>query len=129
MESPKYYTDINLNMEPHPLTGDVTVLVNEMAVRRSLVHVGQMLPFDIPFEPDLHGYVRELLFELPSDTTRLALASRVKWAIQRIEPRADVLDVRVTLSHDETSYYVEVAFRVKSLLNEYTIGFYLERIR
>lgn len=124
----RYYSDLDLNFKPHPLTGDVTTLTNVQAAKRSLVHIGSMLPFDIPFEPDHHGHIRELLFEIPSDTTRLALASRVKWAINRMEPRADIIDVKVTL-HNENTYFVEVLFKVLSLLEQYSTGFYLERLR
>lgn len=124
-----YYSDLNLAFEPHPLTGDVTTTTNENAVKRSLMHIGHMISYDIPFEPELHGHIQELLFDIPSDTTRLALASRLKWAINKLEPRANIKEIKVTLDHQENAYFVEVLFTVLSLLQEYSTGFYLERVR
>lgn len=124
-----FYSDINLNFTPHPMTGDFTFLSNEQAVKRSLIHIGSMLPYDIPFEPDWHGHVRELLFELPTDATSSAIEQRVKWAIKKLEPRADIKSVDVTLSSDETGYRIVVTFDVISLVETQTLEFYMERIR
>lgn len=124
----RYYSDINLDFKPHPLTGDVTTLLNAQAVRRSLIHIGNMLPFDIPFNPDYHGHIRELLFEIPSETTRIALASRIKWVIGKMEPRAKIIDVKITI-HNENQYHCQVLFSVLSLMGEYSTEFYLERLR
>ena len=124
-----FYSDINLNFTPHPMTGDFTFLSNEQAVKRSLIHIGSMLPYDIPFEPDWHGHIRELLFELPTDATSSAIEQRVKWAIKKLEPRADIKSVDVTLSSDETGYRIVVTFDVISLVETQTLEFYMERIR
>lgn len=124
-----YYSDINLNFKPHPLTGDVTTLIDDNAVKRSLVHIGEMLPFDIPFQPNWHGHIRELLFELPSATTTNVLEKNIRWAIKKMEPRAVVDDVEIQLTNNETAYSVIVRFHVISLIDQYEINFYLERIR
>ena len=125
----QYYSDLNLAFKPHPKTGDVTLLTNEDAVRRSLLHIGMMLPYDIPFKPDAHGHVRELLFEIPSDATRLALASNIKWALTTLEPRADIKEINAVLDSSEAGYNIEVVFSVLSLIGEYKAQFYLQRIR
>ena len=124
-----FYSDINLNFTPHPLTGDFTFLTDDQAVKRCLVHIGNMAPYDIPFEPDLHGHIRELLFELPTDSTTAVIEQRVKWAITKLEPRADVKSVEVRLSSDETAYHITVTFDVISLVETQTIEFYMERVR
>lgn len=124
-----FYSDINLNFTPHPMTGDFTFLSNEQAVKRCLMHIGTMLPYDIPFEPDLHGHIRELLFELPTDATASTIEQRVRWAIQKLEPRADIKSVDVSLTSDETGYRIVVTFDVISLVETQTLEFYMERIR
>ena len=111
-----FYSDINLNFTPHPMTGDFTFLSNEQAVKRCLMHIGAMSPYDIPFEPDLHGHIRELLFELPTDATASTIEQRVRWAIQKLEPRADIKSVDVSLTSDETGYRIVVTFDVISLV-------------
>ena len=124
-----FYSDINLNFIPHPMTGDFTFLSNEQAVKRCLTHIGTMLPYDIPFEPDLHGRTRELLFELSTDATTSTIEQRVRWAIQKLEPRADIKSVDVSLTSDESGYRIIVTFDVISLVETQTLEFYMERIR
>lgn len=124
-----FYSDINLNFVPHPLTGDVTFLSDADAVKRALVHIGEMVSFDIPFEPDLHGHTRELLFEIPSDTTKSALEKLLRWAINKLEPRAAIDEIVIDLAMEESAYQIEVKFHVISLIEQQSVKFYLERIR
>lgn len=127
--SNNFYSDINLNFKPHPSTGDITFLSNENAVKRAMVHIGEMIPYDIPFEPKLHGHIRQILFELPTAATENALSKNIEWAIKKMEPRAIIDDISVTPTNNESAYHVVVKFTVISILDEQTIDFYLERIR
>ena len=124
-----YYSDLTLNLKPHPMTGDITFLTDAAAVKRALLHIAQMRPYDIPFEPDLHGHIQALLFESPSPAVAAALESRIKWAFNKLEPRADIKKVDAHISDDETGYRIQITFSVLSLLNEQTIEFFVERIR
>lgn len=129
MKQQEYYSDLNLAFIPHPLTGDVSTLTDADAVKRAVFHVANLLPFDIPFQPDWHGQVRALLFEPNSGATRAALATNIRWSIEKLEPRAKVLDVEVSDADDGSRYYIEVKFSILSLAQEYTHGFYLQRVR
>lgn len=124
-----FYSDINLNFKPHPLTGDITFLADDNAVKRSLVHIAAMLPYDIPFESEKHGHIRELLFENPSDATIVALEQRIRWAIETMEPRARIDNIDITLSAQENGYHIKVDFHVVSLIEQQSIEFYMERLR
>lgn len=129
MAQNKYYSDLNLTFKPHPVTGDLTFLTNEDAVKRSLKHIAEMLPYDIPFEKDYHGQIRELLFELPSDDVSITLQSRIKWAFNTLEPRVNIKQIDVKLSQDETGYDITLYFTIISLLDDHKYTFVLERIR
>lgn len=123
------YWDINLNFIPHPLTGDMTFIKDENAVKRSMVHVANTMPYDIPFQPELHGHIRELLFELPTDATVATIEQRIRWAIQKLEPRAEIKSIDAQLTADEAGYRIVVSFDVISLIEPQTLEFYLERVR
>ncbi len=129
MAQNKYYSDLNLTFKPHPVTGDLTFLTNEDTVKRSLKHIAEMLPYDIPFEEDYHGQIRELLFELPSDDVSITLQSRIKWAFNTLEPRVNIKQIDVKLSQDETGYDITLYFTIISLLDDHKYTFVLERIR
>ena len=127
--SDKYYSDLNLSFQPHPLTGDITFLSNEQAVKRSLMTIANTLPYDVPFKPDLHGQIRELLFEMPSPVVAATLKTRITCAFNKLEPRAKIEDIDIQVSNDETGYAVRVKFSVISLLNQQEIQFFIGRIR
>lgn len=129
MEQNKYYSDLNLTFKPHPKTGDITCLTNEDAVKRSMKHIAEMLPYDIPFEKDYHGQIRELLFDLPSDDVTLTLESRIKWAFNTLEPRIDIKQINIEISQDEAGYDITIYFTIISLLGDHEYKFVLERIR
>lgn len=124
-----YYSDLNLFLQPHPLTGDITFLSDANAVKRALMHIIMMRPYDIPFEPDYHGHIQDLLFELPSDSVSATLQSRIKWAINKLEPRADVEEIDVTMRQDESGYDIRVMFSVLSIIEDQELQFFIERIR
>ncbi len=129
MAQNKYYSDLNLTFKPHPATGDLTFLSNEDAVKRSLKHIAEMLPYDIPFEKDYHGQIRELLFELPTDDVKITLKSRIEWAFHTLEPRVNIKQVDVELSQDESGFDITIYFTIISLLGDHKYNFVLERIR
>lgn len=125
----EYYKDINLDFKPHPLTGDITYLGNEKAVSRTLRHITEMSPYDSPFNADLHSHLRKTLFELPSEVTKSVMEEKLKWAFNTIEPRAKIHKISIQLNQDETKYEIQVDYSVKSLIENYSTKFYIERLR
>lgn len=125
----KKYTDIDLTFTPHPVTGDVAVLRDADAVKRSLRNLMYMGKFDRPFEPDLGANLRQLLFEPINPMTEKAIDMQIRGAISRYEPRVSVTELTVDGRPDENGYVVTLKFVIDALSTFETITTFLEKIR
>ena len=62
--SPDVYSDLNLLFTAHPITKDVTRLLDADAVKRSVKNIVLTNYYERPFKPAFGGGIRNLLFEL-----------------------------------------------------------------
>lgn len=125
----KKYSDIDLTFIPHPITGDISVLRDVEAVKRSLRNLLYMGRYDRPFEPDIGANLRQLLFEDMNPLTEQALIMQIRGAISRYEPRVTVIDLKVTGSPDRNGYDVSLSFVVDSLSAIESVTTFMERVR
>jgi phage baseplate assembly protein W len=125
----KKYSDIDLSFTPHPITGDITVLRDAEAVKRSLRNLISMNRFDRPFEPDLGTNLRNLLFEPINPLTEKSIDMQIRGAISRYEPRVSITDLTIEGRPDEHGYYITLKFVIDSLSIFETITAFLEKIR
>jgi phage baseplate assembly protein W len=125
----KKYSDFDLSFLPHPVTGDVSILRDVEAVKRSLRNLLYMGRFDRPFEPDIGANLRQLLFEDINPLTEKSIDMQIRGAISRYEPRATVVDLKVTGSPDRNGYEVYLTFVVDTLSTMESISTFMERIR
>lgn len=125
----KKYSDIDLSFIPHPISGDITILRDANAVKRSVRNLMFMGKFDRPFEPDLGANLRQLLFEPINPMTERAIDMQIRGAISRYEPRVTITDLTVEARPDEYGYNVTLSFVIDTLSSVETISSFLEKIR
>ena len=63
------FTDINLNLVKHPVTGDIAKLSNVEAVKASVRNLINTNKGERPFHPEIGSNIRKALFEPSVDTT------------------------------------------------------------
>ena len=81
------------------------------------------------FQPEVDGGLGPLLFENFSALTNSRLKTAVENAMKRFEPRAEVVDVKVTPVEDQNAYYVRITFVPDNEVQEEDLEVYLERTR
>ena len=128
-EQEKYYSDLDLSLTVHPMTGDLIPKRNTEAVRRSIRHIFSLEAGDIPFQPDLHAGIKAMLFEPVDSTTAVNIEKRLEWLVKRMEPRAVFKKVQVIPSHDGTGYNISVWFSIKSIMVDDQYTFFIQRVR
>ena len=79
------------------------------------------------FQPDVEGGLGPLLFENFSDLTTSRIESKIRQAIGKFEPRADVQSVNVKPSPDENAYLVNIVYIPDNDIQETNLEVYLER--
>ena len=123
------YRDIDLSLTIHPLTGDISTKINEEAVQRSLRTIFMWEKWDVPFNSKYRDYIKELLFEIPSVLVASTLKTRIEWLISTVEPRINVVEVKVSLLPDGNSYDVTILYEILNLNKQETFNYVLQRIR
>ena len=92
----RWYTDIDLNLKPHPSSGDLVLKKDNDAVKRSIRNIMLTNNYERPFKPNFGANLRALLFELADDITKFEIRKQITEAIQDYEPRVRVDDIFLT---------------------------------
>ena len=108
----KTYRDLDLFFTRRSRDSDVNVLTNVTAVKRSVRNLILTNFYEKPFHPVIGSGVRDLLFEIVSPLTAIALAQSVEDVINNYEPRALLLGVDVIDNIDANAYDITVTFEV-----------------
>ena len=123
------YSDLDLTLTPNPLTGDLTPLTNVAAIRRSVVNLVMMEPFDIPFDFGSGASIKRLLFEPANELTAAALNTRIEFLINKYETRAVLQSVSTQISSDSLGFNVTITFLARASSTIETFTFYVSRVR
>tara|TARA_Y200000002_G_scaffold187155_1_gene154505 strand:+ start:811 stop:1212 length:402 start_codon:yes stop_codon:yes gene_type:complete len=106
------YKDISLSFEPHPVSGDLKVLHNENAIRRSVRNIVQTIPtekfFNSLFGSDVYGS----LFEFVDFGTASNIRGQIEIALDNFEPRIDNVSCGVDPQPDINSFEVTVIYDI-----------------
>ena len=109
------FKDISLSFEPHPITKDLPVLMNERAIARSVRNLGETIPTERPFNPFLGSNVRSSLFEFVDYGTASNIKDQIETSVKNWEPRVDNLVVNVDPQPDNNAFDCTVIFDIIGL--------------
>ena len=113
------YKDIDLTFKAKGTSGDIfkkeqcDIFKKEnAAVKQSIKTLLLTNRLEKPFNTDFGGDIQGRLFGLAIDSTASEIKDQVLYTIEKYEPRAEVLDLIVTLDPDRNSLHVNVEFKV-----------------
>lgn len=107
------YSDIDLTLSSRTSTdGDVFKKTDAASVKQSIKNLLLTNNFEKPYRPLYGANLSGLLFELMTEDVGEEIIDSIKKAIQRYEPRAKVLSVKVTATPDYNSVSATVEFRI-----------------
>ena len=106
------FKDISFSFDPHPVTKDLPVLVNERAISRSVRNLVETIPTERFFNPLLGSDVRRSLFEFVDYGTASVIEDQIKTTITNFESRVNNVQVEVEPRPDENSFEVTVIFDI-----------------
>ena len=92
----KWYTDIDLNITPHPSSGDLVLKQDKEAVKRSVRNIMLTNNYERPFKPNFGANLRGLLFELADDMTKMEIRNQISEALEMLEPRVRIDEIYLT---------------------------------
>lgn len=123
------YSDLDLDFNVHPVTGDITKRYGVEAIARSVRNLIFTNFYDRPFQPHIGSNAQKLLFDNVTIMTANLLKDAIIQVIDNFEPRAQVIDVVVQSKPDENGYSAKITFKPLNRPEPYLITVFLERIR
>ena len=124
----RWYTDIDLNITPHPSSGDLVLKYDKEAIKRSIRNIMQTNNYERPFKPSFGANLRGLLFELADDVTKFEIRRQIEDAIMSFEPRVRI----TTILLDSTGFnnlHVTVNYGIVGVEEPQEVQVILERVR
>ena len=123
------FSDINLLFTKHPVTYDVTRKVDEEAVKASIRNLIQTKNYERPFHPEIGCQISSLLFENFTPMTREIMKKTILDVINKFEPRARLLDVRISENLDKNDLNVDIVFKLINSNRPVTFTTAISRVR
>tara|TARA_B100001996_G_scaffold257061_1_gene199820 strand:- start:66 stop:467 length:402 start_codon:yes stop_codon:yes gene_type:complete len=106
------FKDISLSFVPHPVTGDLPILKNESAIRRSVRNIVETIPTEKFFNSDFGSDVYKSLFDFVDFGTASIIQDQIKTCIANFEPRVNNVDVEVNPQPNDNSFECTVRFDI-----------------
>lgn len=123
------YSDLDLTMRAHPLTGDLHPKTNIDAVRQSIRSLFFLDPYDYPFDSFRQSNLRRILFEPASQLTESRIKTNLEWLIKKVEPRVQLERVDVVESSDFTGYEITCWYTIRSIMADDKYSFFVQKVR
>lgn len=106
------FKDISLSFDPHPVTKDLPVLINQRAIIRSVRNLVETIPNERFFNPSLGSNVRSSLFDFVDYATASTIQDQIVEVINNYEPRVTNVVVQVDPIPDLNEFEVTVTFEI-----------------
>lgn len=122
-------SDLDINFDRNPLSGDVALRKDEEAIKRSLRNLVQFRRGEKPFHPEISSGIQDMLFELVTPVTVLELKRRISEMIKRYEPR--VLDAIVDVADviDRNELRITIHFTIRNIQRVFSTTVGMKRLR
>jgi len=124
------FKDISFSFDPHPITKDLPVIINERAITRSVRNLVETILTERPFNPDLGSNIRKMLFENVTIPTSIEIKDQIENSIMAFEPRISNLIVDVRPFPDDNTFEVDIKYDIRGLdVDTQIFSFLLEATR
>ena len=108
----RFFKDISLSFEPHPVTKDLPILKNQNAIIRSIRNFVETIPSERFFDPNIGSDVRSSLFDFVDYASASIIERQIKTTISNFEPRVNDVIVDVLPRPDTNEFEVTVTFNI-----------------
>lgn len=122
------YQDLDINLIPHPHTGDIGVKKDSNAINNAIKNLVLTNYYERLFAPRKAGHVSGLLFENATPITQNELRIRITDIIEDHEPRCELQDVVVNVQEEQNAFEVRIYYSATTSTDLVEYKFFLERV-
>jgi len=106
------FKDISLSFEPHPVTNDLPILLNENAIRKSVRNLVETIPTERFFNSLIGSNVRSSLFDFVDVATASVIENQIKITLENYEPRIENVTIEVAPFPDSNTFDITIIFDI-----------------
>jgi len=125
----RIYSDFFTNFDVHPDNRDLVIKKNEEAVKTAIRNLILTNKYERPFQPNFGSNIKKFLFDPINQITQQNIKDEITHTIETYEPRANLIEVRVTPYLDDNAYRVTIVFSIININTPITLNTFLYRIR
>ena len=123
------YSDLDMFLVPHPVTGDISTKKDSDAIKRSIRNIVLTNKFERPFKPNFGGGGTSMLFELDSTRKVKRFQKEMVNMIERLEPRVYNVSVRLNPLTDDNRLDVQIFYSIRNGKSGQSAEFTVTRVR
>jgi len=125
----KFYSDLDLTFNIHPLNNDISVLYDEHSINQNMYNIMMGNNGDAKFHPEKCIGIRDLLFEPISIITEAELRAKIEYILEMWMPRVNVIEIDIKTNKQEDGYRIYITYTTINIVEEQTTTLFLDRIR
>jgi len=108
-----FFKDLSLDFTPHPVSGDVRPVINEVAIKRSIINLIRTKKGTRPFNPFYGCNLSDYLFAYEPGFTEFNMKKEIIDAIVRHEPRVIVDEINI--KYEEYGITLNIQYIIKNI--------------
>jgi phage baseplate assembly protein W len=108
-----FFKDLSLDFTPHPVSGDVRPIINETAIKRSLMNLIRTKKGTRPFNPEYGCDLSEYLFSYEPGFSEFNMKQEILDSIVRNEPR--VIVDSIVIKYEEYGITLDIQYIIKNI--------------
>lgn len=125
----KIYSDFDRNLTVNPLSRDVVVNYDEVAVKQAMQNLLLTSTGERLMQPTIGSNIRSTLFEPNTPATMVILKQQIIDTINNFEPRVTLIDVELNSDYDADTVIVKIYFYIRNREVPLSTTVLLERTR
>ena len=112
IKSSKGFRDISLSFSRHPVTSDIAILVDEDAIKRSVMNLVRTRVGERFYNPLLGSRIEDQMFEVAGSDAAMELEDDIVLLLDNFEPRVENVICEVDPNPDANTFEVIIRFDI-----------------
>lgn len=122
----RQFRDISLSFSKNPVTGDINILKNDLAIKNAVKNIILTKPGEKLYEPYFGSKVTDLLFESIDFLVLDQIRDEIFRVLRQYEPRIEVQDVELTYNEQDLNIDCIISYKIVGQLQTQQLSFFLE---
>lgn len=123
------FSDFLTDLDAHPITKQLARVTDADSVAQSIRNLVLTNLGERPFQPNLGSDVLAALFDPADEITATRITEAIRNVVEYSEPRAQLLDVSVTLGPNDNTMVATIIFSLINSREPQRLDILLKRVR